>query len=243
MLKQPLNARGYPDPPTRPQLAKWVKAGWENVTATVIMRCFIRCGITRKYDYSADIRAQHGLDSVKVSPVIADLVANEDDFSARSVFVPNDCAPPPDENEWMLDMSSIMDINRANEDELEMLQDLRSGYEDLKYARELELAEDSAAPAPAAEPVVETIEGEDTIEAEAPPKKRIRFSREQVAVLQREYDRGTSRLSNRAIAVEIDMKPEGFGRKVVPDDVKNWMSAKARKARSLAFLSSGAGQD
>lgn len=156
MLKQPLNARGYPDPPTRPQLAKWVKAGWENVTATVIMRCFIRCGITRKCDYSADIRAQHGLDSVKVSPVIADLVANEDDFSARSVFVPNDCAPPPDENEWMLDMSSIMDINMENEDELEMLQDLRSGYEDLEYARELELAEDSAAPAPAAEPVVET---------------------------------------------------------------------------------------
>ncbi len=39
------------------------------------------------------------------------------------------------------------------------------------------------------------------------------------------------------------MKPEGIGRKVVADDVKNWMSAKARKARSLAFLSGGAGQD
>ena len=146
----------------------------------------------------------------------------------------------------MRDMGSIMDINMDNEDELEMLQDLRSGYEDLQYARELEVAEDSAAPAPAAEPVVETIEEEDTIEeetVEAPPRKRSRFSREQVVILQREYDRGTSRLSNRDIAVEIDLKPEGIGRKVGPEDVRNWMSAKARRAKSLAFLSSGAGQD
>ncbi len=39
------------------------------------------------------------------------------------------------------------------------------------------------------------------------------------------------------------MKPEGIGRKVVSDDVKNWMYAKARKARSLALLSNGAGQE
>ena len=224
-----------------------MKMGWENVTATVIMRCFIRCGITRKCDYSAEVRAQHGLDSVKVSPVIADLVADEENFSARSVFVPNDGAPPPDEDEWMQDMGSIMDMNMDNEVELEMLQDLRSGYEDLQYARELELAEDtaedSAMPASVAEQVVEAINEEDTIEAEAPPKKRIRFSREQVTILQRKFDRGTSRMSNRDIAVEIDMKPEGIGRKVVPDDVKNWMSAKTKKARSLAFLSRGAGQD
>ena len=151
---------------------------------------------------------------LKASPVIADLVADEDDFSVRSVFVPSECAHPQDEDEWLRDMGSIMDINMDNEDELEMLQDLRSGYEDIQYARELELAEDSAAPAPEAEPVVETIEEEDTIEDEAPPKKRIRFSREQVAILQREYDRGASRLSNTDIAMKINMKPEGIGRKV-----------------------------
>jgi hypothetical protein len=91
MLKQPEphNAHGYPDPPTRPQLARWVKAGWENVTTTVIMCCLIRCGITRKCDYSANVRAQHGQDGVKVSPVIADLVAAEDVFSVRSIFVPS----------------------------------------------------------------------------------------------------------------------------------------------------------
>ena len=86
----------------------------------------------------------------------------------------------------------------------------------------------------------------DSIEGEAPPKKRrvgTRFSSEQIAILQREYDRGASRLSNKDIAMEIDMKPEGVGRKVVPDDVKNWMYAKARKARSQGLLSSGAGQE
>jgi hypothetical protein len=128
------------------------------------------------------------------------------------------------------------------------LQDLRSGYEVLQYARELEVAEESAAPAPAAEPVVDTIQEEDTIEEEAvkaPSRKRSRFSREQVVILQREYDRGTSRLSNRRrdIAVEIALKPEGIGRKVGPEDVRNWMSAKARRAKILAFFSSGAGHD
>ena len=255
MLKQPLNARGYPDPPTRPQLARWVKAGWENVTETVIMRCFIRCGITRKCDYAADVRARHGLDGVKVSPVIADLVAAEDDFDSRSIFIPKDSALPPDEEEWMQEMSSILDMNMVNESELELLQDLRSGYEDLQYARELEVAEDEEAPAIEAEPseyVIEntepapTLTEPDSIEGEVQPKKRrviTRFNSEQIAVLQREYDRGASRLSNKDIAMEIDMKPEGVGRKVVPDDVKNWMSAKARKARRLELLSSVAGQE
>ena len=85
-----------------------------------------------------------GLDSVKVSPVIADLVAAEDDFSSRH---------------------------------------------------------EEAAP---------TLTEPDSIEGEAPPKKRrvgTRFSSEQIAILQREYDRGASRLSNKDIAMEIDMKP------------------------------------
>ena len=219
------------------------------------MRCFIRCGITRKCDYPADVRAQHGLDSVKVSPVIADLVAAEDDFSAQSIFVPNDAAPPPNEEEWMHEMGLIMDINPAIDDELELLQDFRSGYDDLQYARELEAAEDEearATTADAADPsesVFEsdepapTIPEQDTVvEGDAPPRKRARYSKEQLAILQREYDRGTSRLSNKEIAVAIDLKPEGIGRKVAQDDVKNWMYAKARRARSLALLSSGAGQ-
>jgi hypothetical protein len=41
---------------------------------------------------------------------------------------------------------SILDINMENECELELLHDLRSGDEDLQYARELELAEDEEAP-------------------------------------------------------------------------------------------------
>jgi hypothetical protein len=83
----------------------------------------------------------------------------------------------------------------------------------------------------------------DTIEGEAPPKQNLRNSSEQVAILQCEYDRGASLLNNTDIDMEIDMKQEGIGRKVVPDDVKNWMYAKARKARGLALLSNRAGQE
>ena len=76
-----------------------------------------------------------------------------------------------------------------------------------------------------------------------PPKKRacIRYSKEQLAVLQREFDRGSQKLSNKEIAREIDMIPEGIGRKVDPSDVGNWMSAKARKLRGQQMLSDGAG--
>ncbi len=36
VLSQPLNERGYPDPPSRPLLAKWVRDGWDLVTPTII---------------------------------------------------------------------------------------------------------------------------------------------------------------------------------------------------------------
>jgi hypothetical protein len=110
MPTQPLNARGYPDPPSRPQIAKWVKAGWENVTSTIIMRCFIRCGLLRKCD-PAHVRAAHGLDKVKVSPVIADLVIDEDLISAQTIYVPADDAPHLGSEECMHDIGSIMDMN------------------------------------------------------------------------------------------------------------------------------------
>ena len=131
---------------------------------------------------------------------------------------------------------------------MELLQDFRSGYDDLQYARELEAAEDEearATTADAADPsesVFEsdepapTIPEQDTVvEGDAPPRKRARYSKEQLAILQREYDRGTSRLSNKEIAVEIDLKPEGIGRKVAQDDVKNWMYAKARRGEVKDF--------
>jgi hypothetical protein len=49
-------------------------------------------------------------------------------------------------------MALIMDMNIENECELELLHDLRSGDEDLQYARELEAAEVEEAHAIAAEP-------------------------------------------------------------------------------------------
>ncbi len=93
-----------PDPPSRPQLTHWVKAGFENATPTVIMRCFIRCRVTRKCDYPAHVRAEHGLDGVKVNPIIADLVANEGCVSAETVFLPCNDTPDPDTQAWMQDI-------------------------------------------------------------------------------------------------------------------------------------------
>jgi hypothetical protein len=98
MLTQPLTRRGYADPQSRQQIAKWVEEGWEDVTSTIIMRCFIRCGLVRKCDYPAHVRAAHGLDQVKVSLVIAGLIMDESQISAEhTIFMPNDEAPPPDE--------------------------------------------------------------------------------------------------------------------------------------------------
>jgi hypothetical protein len=47
---------------------------------------------------------------VKNSPVIADLVVDEDLINAQTVFLPYDAASPPDEKAWMHDIGSIMDI-------------------------------------------------------------------------------------------------------------------------------------
>ena len=252
MLKMPLNARGYPDPPSRPQLARWVKEGFDKVTPTIIMRCFIKCGTTRKCDYPAHVRKEHGLDSVRISPIIADLVADETDTTEQTVFNPSNEAP--DKAAWMQDMASIIDVNCAIEDEMDLLRDLREEYEEIDYERGLQRVEEeegaglvadevlatpvAEAPPPSSRPAES--EGRSGLE---PPKKRacIRYSKEQLAVLQREFDRGSQKLSNKEIAREIDMIPEGIGRKVDPSDVGNWMSANARTLQGQQMLSDGAG--
>ncbi len=51
-----------------------------------------RCGLVRKYDYPAHVRAAHGPDHVQVSPVIADLVMDESQISEHTIFMPIDKA-------------------------------------------------------------------------------------------------------------------------------------------------------
>jgi hypothetical protein len=169
------------------------------------------------------------------------------DEDAHTGFMHDAVAPPMDEEDaWMQDIGSIMDINPEIDDEMELLRDLRNGYEDLQYARELEETreEPDAAPVVEGEEQAPTIAESDGKEEMDRPKKRVRYCKEQLAVLAREFDPGTARLSNLDIAGEIDGKPEGIGRKVEPDNVKNWMYAKARKARSQEHLCSlsGAGE-
>ena len=69
----------------------------------------------------------------------------------------------------------------------------------------------------------------------------VRYNGEQKALLERELEWGTSRLSNKDIAIEIDMMQEGLGRKVVASDVQSWMSA-TRELRIQQVLTSGAGE-
>jgi len=65
------------------------------------------------------------------------------------------------------------------------------------------------------------------------PKKRpcLRFSKDQTAVLEREFESGILRKSAQIIASEIDQKPAGIGSIVTPDDVKAWMHRKAAAVR------------
>jgi hypothetical protein len=61
------------------------------------------------------------------------------EFSQISVYNFH-AAPPPDEEAWMQDLGSIMDMNVDTADELELLHDSRNGYDDLAYARDLDRA-------------------------------------------------------------------------------------------------------
>ncbi len=158
-----------------------------------------------------------------------------------------------DDDSWVHDMGAILDMDPENEDDMDILRDLESCLDDSACARELLEREEQvreaetlvctsseAAPEPPAgdKPESETIE---------PPKKRtyFRFHKEQIAVLQREFDLGTSCLSDKEIATDIDSKPEGIGRKVVHEDVKQWMHAKAtavrKQQRHEVFSCSGDG--
>ncbi len=72
-----------------------------------LLPCRIKC----KCDYQAHIRAQHGLDGVKLSPDISDFVSDEDHISAEAIFIPyHDEAPVPGEGAQMKNMGLILDI-------------------------------------------------------------------------------------------------------------------------------------
>ena len=74
-------------------------------------------------------------------------------------------------------------------------------------AEDEEPATESAAAAPMEE---EQADAEPSEECGPLPKRScVRYSREQKLVLEREFEKGTARLSNRDIAMEIDMMPEG----------------------------------
>jgi hypothetical protein len=58
----------------RVELAHCVKAGWEKMSAGLIMLCAIRYGIATLSDFSEDIIERESLRSVRIDPISQDLV-------------------------------------------------------------------------------------------------------------------------------------------------------------------------
>ena len=121
---------------------------------------------------------------------------------------------------------------------MELLRDLHEEYEELEYERGLQrvdaveldgLIADAVLAAPVAEtpPPSSTSAASEERSGLEPPKKRActRYSTEQIAVLQREFDSGAQKQSYIEIAREIEMIPDGIRRrdrrKVDPSDVGN----------------------
>ncbi len=90
--------------------------------------------------------------------------------------------------------------------------------------------------------IAEVTESDAHVGLERPSKRSCkRYSKEQVEILHSEFDRGADRRSFQEIAVEIDMMPEGNGRKVEADDVRRWMHAHAANLRKEQFVFGSAG--
>jgi hypothetical protein len=157
---------------------------------------------------------------VKIDPVTADLGTGKSHSSEAAIFMPICEYPVKDEKSWIQDLGGILDMDPVDDDEMELLRDLQSSQQDLANARELIQGEEIEQL-----PVEEETEQQlssgiamgaalpvgDQSRAGEPPRMRIcfRFHLEQVAVLQREFECGTSRLSDNLIASKMDLKPEG----------------------------------
>ncbi len=155
-----------------------------------------------------------------IDPVIAHLGTGESHSSEAAIFMPTCEYPVKDEKSWIQDLGGIWDMHPVNNDEMELLLDLQNGKQDLANARMLIQGEEIEQ-----RPVEEEAEQQlssgiamgaalpvgDKRGAGEPPRMRIcvRFHLEQVAVLQREFECGTSQLSDKLIASKMDLKPEG----------------------------------
>ncbi len=60
------------------ELAPGVLEGWDKVSPEVLMRSAVKCGIARWFDYSPAVQEQASLRKVKIDPIIADLVSQDD---------------------------------------------------------------------------------------------------------------------------------------------------------------------
>ena len=227
MLKSPLDARGYPICMTRVELARSVCEGWAKVTREVLLRSAIKCGIARWFDYSPDEQERMGLRKVKIDPIIADLVSNEE----LPIFDTTVLDPL---NLELCDLGDILGLDPEIEEDREELENIRFAQESLVASREAadqDLNAEELDIDRGMESVVHAAAEEERAEEEevAPKrKKREQYSVQQLEVLNREFLKDAGRMKNEEIAKEISGLDGA--RTVTTADVRGWMS-NARRAR------------
>jgi len=228
MLSAPLDSRGYPICMTRVELAHSVCEGLAKVTPEIIMRSAVKCGVARWFDFKpADVERAR-LRDVKVSPIIADLVSNEEMKPTFDLGPPVTVDDPL--NVELYNLGEILGLDPDIEEEREELENFRFAQESLETERyAAENGEDAEELDIDYGTVIDKgatpIEDEASISVEdsAPRKRRRMYSREQLDILNREFLKGTAggRMKNADIAKEINRL--NGAREVNTTDVRNWM--------------------
>jgi hypothetical protein len=203
MLTAPLDSRGYPVCMTRVELACSVSEGWNKLSPEILMRSAVKCGISRCFDYSLAAQEKAGLLKVKIDPIIADLVSQDD---VKPIF--NSCLPVSVEdplNVELYDLGDVLGLDPEIEEEREVLENLRFAQESLLAGRiaaetdenadDLDIDHGMILP----EEVIEEV-AMPAVDEQVQTRRRRKYSCEQLDVLNQEFMKGSARIKNAEIA-------------------------------------------
>ena len=93
------------------------------------MRCALKCGVAQLSDFSEDVIERESLRSVRIHPIIADLVCSS---AAQFVFP----TMQEDIDPVLYELGSIFQLDPELTEELDELEFIRSGIDDCARARE-----------------------------------------------------------------------------------------------------------
>jgi hypothetical protein len=226
MLTAKRDSRGYPVCMNRVELAHCVKAGWEKVSPGLIMRCAMRCGIATLSDFSEDIIERESLRSVRIDPIIQDLVCNS---TTKFDFPSMQDGIEPD----LYELGSLMGLDPEIHEDLQDLEDIRSAIDECAAAEQginpdvMDIDEGvDSAPAP----LLEHSAAELPVAESVGKRRRVHYSKAQLDVLEQEFLRGGARSRNEEIARTISCLDGA--REVDKNDVRQWMANARRSHRA-----------